>query len=114
MVSTAFGFRRHEAFSLVELLAAVTVLAVLAVMVIPRIVGSATDASNSACHVNQGEIEIQAQLWYRNTDAWPAADLGDIGSDPDYFPEGLPTCPVDGTPYTLDPVTHEVVGHDHS
>jgi hypothetical protein len=37
--------------------------------------------------------------------------LSDIGADPDYFPDGLPTCPSTGAAYRLDPVTHRVVGH---
>ena len=39
---------------------------------------------------------------------------GDIGTVDDYFPDGLPTCPVDGTSYTLDATTHFLVGHDHN
>ena len=46
------------------------------------------------------------------------ACLSDIGADPNYFPDGLPTCPVSGQPYRLDPTTDRLVGHttsaDHS
>jgi len=61
----------------------------------------------------KGDIEIQAELWRHNTGSWPASNLATIGADVNYFPEGLPICPVDGTPYTIDPLTGLVVGHNH-
>jgi hypothetical protein len=70
-------------------------------------------ATKRACYVTKGEVEIQVQLWHRNHGAWPATNLSDIGGDPAYFPEGLPTCPVDGSAYSIDSATHRVVGHTH-
>ena len=29
----------------------------------------------------------------------------------DYFPEGIPACPVSGNPYILNPATQRVSGH---
>ena len=57
--------------------------------------------------------KCRSQLWYRNKSAWPAANLADIGADMAYFPEGLPTCPVDGSAYTFDTSTHRATGHTH-
>jgi hypothetical protein len=51
-------------------------------------------------------------LWRRANGTWPAADLSAIGADANYFPEGLPTCPVDGAVYTID-TNGAVVGHTH-
>ena len=64
------------------------------------------------CLHNRAEINITVEQYYMHTGVWPADDLSDIGADVDYFPDGLPTCPVSGQPYRLDPVTHRVVGHD--
>ena len=100
-------------YSLVELLGVVVILGVLAAVSIPRIMGGAGVSKAQACRVLQGEIELQAQLWYRNQGSWPAANLSDIGADTQYFPQGLPTCPVDGLGYTLDPNAHRVTGHLH-
>jgi hypothetical protein len=30
---------------------------------------------------------------------------------PDYFPQGIPVCPVSGSVYTLNPATKRVDGH---
>lgn len=105
--------QRLAAYTLAELMAALAIIAVLAVMVIPRAVNHMTSGAAAACHANVGEIEIQAQLWRRNTGSWPAASLSDIEADLEYFPEGLPSCPVDGSTYTIDGATGRVVGHTH-
>jgi prepilin-type N-terminal cleavage/methylation domain-containing protein len=101
------------AFSLWELMAVVSILGVLAALIVPRVVGSHINAKRAACLVNQGEIEMQAKLWRRSNGAYPAANLADIGINTAYFPEGLPTCPVDGTTYSIDTTSGLVVGHTH-
>lgn len=106
-------FDQQTGFSLLELMAVVAILGVLAGVVIARVAGSDDTADISACHVYKGDIEVQAELWNHNTGSWPAANLATIGADVNYFPEGLPTCPVDGTTYTIDAATGRVVGHTH-
>ena len=96
-----------------ELMVVVTILGIVAGLVLPRLAGNDVAADIAACHVTKGDIEVQAELWNHNTGSWPAANLATIGADLDYFPEGLPTCPVDGTTYTIDPSTGRVVGHNH-
>lgn len=100
-------------FSLVELMAVLAIVGLLAGIILPRVVGSDEQAKVAACKTNKGDIEIQAELWMHNTGSWPAANLSDIGSDMSYFPEGAPTCPVDGGNYTIDPNTGRVSGHNH-
>lgn len=105
--------RSQPAFSLVEVLVVVVLMGILAAIIVPNVTAPIAPAKNASCDVNRSNIEIQAQRWYRTHGTWPAADLSDIGADTDYFPEGLPTCPVDGTNYTFDSVTEQVPGHDH-
>lgn len=100
-------------FSLIELLAVVILIGILAGLIVPRFGRQSYTAKKNACHVNKGNVEIQVQLWYRAKNRWPAADLTDIGSDPNYFPDGLPLCPFDGSRYRIDTATGWVVGHDH-
>src|SRR3990172_8895783 len=98
------------AFSLAELMAVVVILAIVAAYVIPRVGSYQTTAKRNACWANQGEIELQTKLWRRNQGSYPVANLSNIGADTAYFPEGLPTCPVDNTAYTIDTTTGLVSG----
>ena len=111
---TWVGHATRCGFSLLEVLAVVTIIGIVAVVVFGRISGAGLNAKKNACYVHKGDIEVQAQRWHRTKNSWPASNLADIGADEDYFPDGLPTCPVDGTSYTLDETTHHVVGHDHN
>lgn len=103
----------RKGFSLLEMLVVITILGVLAALVIPRLTGHATSAKTTGCRAHKAMIEVQAQLWRRHQGAWPAANLGNIGADSQYFPDGLPTCPVDGSAYQIDAATGKVVGHAH-
>lgn len=103
----------RKGLSLLELMAAVTIIGVLAYMVVPRLGEGSSQAKQGACHVNREVINVQTALWRRENGSWPATNLVTIGSDTSYFPEGLPTCPVDGTAYTIDTTDGKVVGHEH-
>lgn len=103
----------RRAFSLMELIAVIAILGVLATMIIQRVTPPYDGAEIAACLVYKAEIEIQAELWRHNTGNWPAANLATIGADVSYFPGGLPTCPVDESAYTIDTSTGLVIGHNH-
>ena len=106
-----FQLTRRRGVSLLELLAVVTIVGLLAGLIFARFISSSDAAAKNACYVNRGEIELQAQLWFRDKAVWPQANLSDI--DLSFFPEGLPTCPVDGSPYQFDSATGKVIGHVH-
>ncbi len=95
-----------------ELIAVVTILGVIAALVVPRVISNLDVAKEKTCNHNRTEINITVERYYIHHNAWPANDLSDIGADKDYFPDGLPNCPVSGQPYRLDETTHRVVGHD--
>lgn len=99
--------------SLLELLAAVTITGVLAVVIVPRLGTGASVAKTNSCHVNREVINVQCALWRRSNGNYPASNLSDVGSDANFFPEGLPTCPVDGSGYQIDSSTGLVIGHSH-
>jgi general secretion pathway protein G len=94
--------RRRGGFSLLELLAVVTILGIIAVVVIPRIGVSSSTAKKNADAQNKAEINSAVERWVFEKGTYPASDLSDIGGDADYFPSGLPTNPVTGKAYTLD------------
>src|SRR5262249_34935205 len=98
---------------LIELIAVVAILGVIALFVVPRMSTSRTSANKTSCCNQKGEIDLQVKLWRRNKGSYPAANLSDIAADTTYFPSGLPTCPVDGTAYTIDTTTGRVSGHTH-
>lgn len=112
MQSPATRRSPRAAFSLTELMAVVAILGLLAALALPRTESARTSGLRASCHVTRAEVELQAMLWRRSIGSWPASNLADIGSDPDYFPEGLPACPVDGSVYSIN-AAGEVVGHDH-
>jgi prepilin-type N-terminal cleavage/methylation domain-containing protein len=101
----------RAAFSLMELLAVVVILGVIAAVVLSRVSTGNDKAKEKTCVHNRSEINITVERYYLHTGTWPANDLSDIGADATYFPDGLPTCPVTGAAYRLDPTTHRVVGH---
>jgi type II secretory pathway pseudopilin PulG len=94
-------------------MATLAILGLLALLIVPRVVGHNDKAKRAACFANQGDIELQVKLWRRNQGAYPTADLSNIGSNPTYFPSGLPVCPVDGSAYTIDTSSGLVTGHTH-
>jgi prepilin-type N-terminal cleavage/methylation domain-containing protein len=95
-------------FSLLELLAVLTILGIIAVIVIPRITTSSATAKANANLQNKAEINSAVERWYFEKGTWPANNLSDIGADPNYFPSGIPTNPVDSSAYTLNATTHRV------
>ena len=103
---------RRRGMTLTEIIATIAVLGLLATLIIPRFAGADASAETAACHAYRSDIEVQAEIWKHETGNWPASDLSDVGSNVAYFPSGVPTCPVDGSAYTLDS-NGRVVGHDH-
>ena len=100
---------RRKAFSLLELLAVVTILGIIAAMVVPRVSTSSAMAKQKVHEHNKATINSAVERYYINEGAWPSADLSEIAADADYFPDGLPANPVDATdPYTIDATTHRV------
>jgi general secretion pathway protein G len=104
--------RKPRAFSLLELLAVVVVLGLIAALVLPRVITGTDLAKEKTCYHNRVEINIAVERYQLHTGNWPAVDLSDIAADLEYFPGGMPTCPVSGAAYRIDGATHRVIGHD--
>ena len=101
-------FNRRMAFSLMELLAVVTILGIIAAIIVPRVAVSSDTAKTKVNSHNKATINSAVERWYLEKGAWPANNLSDISADTNYFPSGLPTNPVNGSAYTLNATTHRV------
>lgn len=94
--------KQRAGFSLLELLAVVTILGIIAVVVIPRVSVSAEAAKTNAHKQNVAEINGAVERWYFEKGKYPKADLSDIGADANYFPDGIPTNPLTDNAYKLN------------
>ncbi len=108
-------FRNRSGFTLIEILAVVVILGILAVVVVPRVLASSATAKINSCYQNKAAINTGVEKWYFDNGTWPTDNLADISADVNYFPDGIPTCPVDGSAYDMDPLVgnNRVAGHTH-
>ena len=100
--------RKRAGFSLMELLAVVTILGIIAAIIVPRVTVSSDTAKQKVNAHNKATINAAVERWYIEKGAWPANNLSDIGADTTYFPDGIPTNPVNSAAYTLNATTHRV------
>ena len=99
--------RIRKAFSLLELLAVVVILGIIAAIVVPRVSTSSATAKLKVNAHNKATINAAVERYYIDNNAWPSTDLNEMGTD--YFPDGIPKSPYDGvTQYTIDAATHRV------
>ena len=100
---------KRAAFSLMELLAVVTILGIIAAIIVPRVTVSSDTAKQKVTSHNKATINAAVERWYIEKGSWPASNLSDIGADVNYFPDGIPTNPTNGSAYAIDGTTHRVL-----
>ena len=103
--------RNRKGLTLIELLIVVIILGALAAIAIPRITTSATTAKQNACTTNVDTLNTSIEMYKMDTGSYPAS-LATVANEPNYFPDGAPTCPF-GTAYSYDTTTHRVAVHSH-
>jgi general secretion pathway protein G len=104
--------KKNAGFTILEVMLVVILISILAGIVIPRFVVSTKQAKVQACEMNRSIINKQVESYYFVEATWPKVDLSNIKANANYFPDGIPTCPVDQTSYSLaaTPV-HRVTNH---
>lgn len=100
--------KKRSGFSLMELLAVVTILGIIAAIIVPRVAVSSDTAKAKVNSHNKATINAAVERWYIEKGTWPANNLSDIGADVNYFPDGVPTNPTNAAAYTLNATTHRV------
>ncbi len=103
--------KNRKGLTLIELLVVVIILGALAAIAIPRISANAAVARERACLTNIATMNTQIELYFSEEEAWPAT-LATVTGSTDYFPDGEPNCPSDGT-YSWDANTHRVSCSTH-
>lgn len=100
----------RRGFTLLEMLAAITIIGILAVIIVPRISVQGFTAKSKVCDQYVGDINAAIERYYFETGSFPT-QLSDL--TPDYYPQAIPPCPANGAAYTIDGTTHSVHRHNH-
>ncbi len=93
--------KRQSGFTVVEVMLVVILISILAAIVIPRFAISTKKAKVQSCEMNRAIINKQVESFYVAESTWPDLNMWDLKTNVNYFPDGIPTCPVDLTSYYL-------------
>lgn len=94
------GNARRNAFTLIEVLIVVIIMAVLAATIIPQFADSTTDAKQSALEFNLHTMRSQVELYKMHGGSYPATLSGLTSTTPDgYGPyiDAVPENPFNGS-----------------
>jgi type IV pilus assembly protein PilA len=92
--------RWEKGFTLIELLVVIAILGILAMIAIPRVTTSTATAKTNACATNRDIMNTQIEMYNSDHGSYPGT-LATVTDDPNYFPDGVPTCPSSGN-YSMD------------
>jgi len=98
---------KRNAFSLLELLAVVVILGIIAAIVVPRVTVSADTARKRMNEHTAATLNSAIERYYVDIGSWPTT-LSDLV--PAYLPDGVPSNPVDGSAYVINPTTKRITG----
>jgi general secretion pathway protein G len=101
---------RFHGFSLLELIAVLTIIGVLAVVIIPRLGEESSDSQRQACRQRLAELHSAIQNYYYDRSFFPQT-MTELY--PRYHADPRPVCPVFNEAYVLDVATGRIQGHDH-
>ncbi|MEW5946307.1 MAG: type II secretion system protein [bacterium] len=107
---------KTRGFTIVEVVLIVILISILAAIVIPRFNVGSRRAKVQSCEMNRANINTMVEVFYVSEGTWPALGVDitatTIATNVNYFPDGIPTCPVDMTNYRLrNTPNYRVSGH---
>lgn len=103
---------KNQGFTVLEVMLTVILISILAAIVIPRFIVTTKQAKVQSCEMNRAIINKQVESYFFVEATWPEDSMNDIKTNYSYFPDGIPTCPVDLTSYVLVPSPyHRISSH---
>ena len=102
---------RFKGFSFLEVLAVVALVSIIVAITITRLAETSDAAKEKSCRHNRAQLNSALERFAVSTGSF-ATSISDINTD-QYFPGGVPVCPVDDSAYTLNSTTHRIDGHTH-
>ena len=91
--------KREEGFTLLEILAVLAIVGILAALAIPRFILSTTVAEGEVCAANRGTIALQYEKYNYDTGGYPTYAV--LSANTNYFPQGAPQCPDSTGAYSI-------------
>lgn len=101
----------QKGFTIIETLLVVVLISILAAIIIPRFSIGTQQAKVQSCEMNRSIINTMVETYFFSEGTWPASNLEDIKTNDSYFPDGIPTCPVDVSSYVMITAKRRVSGH---
>jgi prepilin-type N-terminal cleavage/methylation domain-containing protein len=102
--------RIRRGFTLLELLAVVTIMGIITAMAVSRISTQALDAKKKCCLQFRADLNSAIERFHFDHGAFPT-QLSDLEGE--YYPETIPNCPVDNSAYQIDAASNWVQAHNH-
>lgn len=99
----------RNAFSILELLLALTVMVVLVTTTVAFVSQPRAKISKQACRLGLSELQLRVDEYKRINGRLPSTNLRELITRT----SPLPVCPFDGQPYQLDRATGLVTVHVH-